>query len=682
VVFFDIPVARQVFGLLFLTFVPGVIIVNILGLKDQSRLERLLISIGLSIAFLMIGGLLLNEFSLFAGFSTPLQSVPLMAVLSVFTIFGGVLIYIRKDSIRIADFAISKQGLSTLFPFGLILLSVVGAYFVNAYNNNIILLVTILSISALFLFLATFKKIAHRNLYAIAVFAIALSLLYHASLISQYIVPYGSDVPLEYSVFNLTNSNHHWSAINPYGNLIYGRFNSMLSITILPTFYANILDLDPTILFKTLYPLIFAFVPLCLYQLWQKYIGAKYALIAAFLFMAQQTFYTEMLGLNRQIVAELFFALLLLVILNKTLKPAGKAALFIVFSFGLVVSHYGLSEIFIFFAVAAFAYAFITKRTNSRVTVFSIVSFPVIMFFWYIYTSGSAVFDSILEFSNYVFSQFGEFLNPASRGQTVMLGLGLETAPTIWNTISRVFAYSVEILIVLGFVVLITKRVKSNFDKDYIIFTFIATAFLGALIIVPGLANTLNMTRFFHILLFFLAPLCVIGGYFLARLVSKRRKLVGSVLLVAVLVPYFLFQVGFIYEVTGSDSWSVPLSGYRMQTSRLYGQFGYIDEYSTAGAQWLSKNVNTSGPTLYSSGPSRFNVLTCYGLVYRGYINEVNNVTKMSNGSTLYLSTFETQEGAINSGAYSWNLTNLSFNLTDLSKVYTNGQSEIYQYMP
>jgi uncharacterized membrane protein len=456
----------------------------------------------------------------------------------------------------------------------------------------------------------------------------------------------------------------------------------MLSITILPTFYANLLNLDPIILFKTVYPLIFALVPLCLYQLWQKYIGAKFALIAAFLFMAQQTFYSEMLGLNRQIVAELFFALLLLVILNKALKPASKAALFTIFSFGLVVSHYGLSEIFLFFAIAAFVYAFITKRQTSRVTLFSIVSFPVMMFFWYIYTSGSAVFDSILQFSNYVFSQFGDFLNPASRGQTVMLGLGLESAPTIWNTISRVFAYSVEILIVVGFVILITKKVKSNFDKDYMIFTFIATAFLGALIIVPGLANTLNMTRFFHILLFFLAPLCVIGGYFLASLVSKRRKLVGSVLLVAVLVPYFLFQVGFIYEVTGSDSWSVPLSGYRMQTSRLYGQFGYIDAYSVAGAQWLSKNVNTSGPTLYSNGPSRFNVLTCYGLVYRGYISEVNNVTIMSNGSTLFLSTFETQEGVISSGAYSWNLTNLSFNLTDLSKVYTNGRCEIYQYLP
>lgn len=677
-VFFDIPIARQVFGLLFLTFVPGTVIVNILGLKDQSRLERLLISIGLSIAFLMIGGLLLNEFSLFAGFSTPLRSIPLMAVLSIFTVFGGILIYIRKDSIAFSDFTISKQGLLTLLPFGLVVMSVVGAYFVNVYNNNVVLLITLISIAVLFVFLATFKNIAHRNLYAIVVFVIALSLLYHASLISQYIVSYGSDVPTEYSVFQLTNSNHYWSAINPYGDITYGRYGSMLSITILPTFYVNILNLNPTFLFKILYPLIFAFVPLCLYQLWQKYIGAKYALIAAFLFMAQQTFYTEMLGLNRQIVAELFFALLLLVILNKTLKPFSKATLFMIFGFGLVVSHYGLSEIFLFIIVTTFAYTLITKRTNSRVTVFSTVSFPVIMFFWYIYTSGSAVFDSILQFSNYVVSQFGDFLNPASRGQMVLLGLGLESAPTIWNTISRVFAYAVEFLIVIGFIALITKKLKSNFDKDYKIFTFIATAFLGALIIVPGLANTLNMTRFFHILLFFLAPLCVLGGYFIASLVSKHRKILGVLLLVAVLVPYFFFQTNFIYEVTGSESWSVPLSSYRMSPSTLYGHMGFIDTYSAFGAQWMTDNIKVTNTVIYADYSAASSVLLIYGSIYKYQTARLSNGTIVVSGGVVYLSSCNVADGLVFSST-DLNTSAIHPVLESLSIVYSNGNCLVYK---
>ena len=65
-----------------------------------------------------------------------------------------------------------------------------------------------------------------------------------------------------------------------------GRYNAMLSITILPTVYSNMLGMDPELVFKIIYPLIFAFVPIALYALWKPYIGKKFAFLASFLFMA------------------------------------------------------------------------------------------------------------------------------------------------------------------------------------------------------------------------------------------------------------------------------------------------------------------------------------------------------------------------------------------------------------
>ncbi|MHA1834599.1 MAG: hypothetical protein ACTSV7_11510, partial [Candidatus Baldrarchaeia archaeon] len=47
----NIPVARQVIGFIYLTFVPGFIIIKLLKLK-LSRLETVLFSVGFSIAFL------------------------------------------------------------------------------------------------------------------------------------------------------------------------------------------------------------------------------------------------------------------------------------------------------------------------------------------------------------------------------------------------------------------------------------------------------------------------------------------------------------------------------------------------------------------------------------------------------------------------------------------------------
>jgi uncharacterized membrane protein len=95
-----------------------------------------------------------------------------------------------------------------------------------------------------------------------------------------------------------------------------------------------------------------------LYNIWQSYIGKKYAFFAAFLFMAQSTFYTEMMALNRQLIAELFFVLLLTVILNDKIKLEHKFVGFAVFSLGLIFSHYALAEIFLVFIAAAWIGSF------------------------------------------------------------------------------------------------------------------------------------------------------------------------------------------------------------------------------------------------------------------------------------------------------------------------------------
>jgi uncharacterized membrane protein len=396
--------------------------------------------------------------------------------------------------------------------------------------------------------------------------------------------------------------------------------------------------------------------------------------------MAQATFYTEMLGLNRQMIAELFFVLLLLVIVNKKMKPVNKMICFMIFSFALVTSHYALAEIFLFFISFALVSLIVLKRPSRNITVSMVVFFFVVMFTWYIYTSGSATFDSFLEFGNYVYRQLGDFLNPASRGQTVLTGLGMAESPSIWNTISRIFAYLTQAFIVFGFVGLVTKRTRIRIEKEYFIFSLTAMAFLAMLILVPGLANTLNMRRFYHILLFFLARFCVIGAEFIVKLLSKREKQFAvSALLLIVLVPYFLFQTGFVYEVTGSDSWSMPLSGYRMNALRLYGQYGYTDAYSVYGAKWLSRNVNTENSPMYADIVSRANVLSAYGIIYQNIVHELFNITKVENDGSVYLSELNVIHGKILESGISWNSSELSPIFDNLNLVYSNGMSNVYK---
>ena len=682
-VFFDIPVARAVVGFLYLTFLPGYIIIKMLRLDELDGSETILFSAGLSIAFLMLAGLSMNEFSVLFGVSRPLSIMPLMTVLNSLIFMGGVFVYLRGKRVKLWRAKLIEAPFALLF-LCLPILSVVGAIWVNAYGSNSLLLSMIAVIPVLFAIGVLSKKLLPSKSYPFALLMTAIAILYHSSLISSYIVPFGSDIPIEYFLFKTTENNAHWSSIPPFfWGRGYGRTNAMLSVTILPAIYSTLLNINPTWMFKLLFPLIFSLVPVGLYQIWQTYVGEKYALLSALLFMAQSTFYTEMLGLNRQMIAELFFVLLLLLIVNEKIEPLGKMICFMIFSFALVTSHYALAEIFLFFISFTLVSLLVLKRPSRNITVTMAVFFFAVMFTWYIYTSGSATFDSLLQFGDYVYNQLGDFFNPASRGQTVLRGLGMEESPSIWNTLSRTFAYLTQAFIVAGFVCLMTRKTRISLEKEFFILSLIAMVFLAAVVLVPGLAETLNMTRFYHILLFFLAPLCAVGAELIVELLSKREnELAVFMLLLIVLVPYFLFQTGFVYEVTGSDVWSIPLSKHRMSALRLYGLYGYADEFSVYGAQWLSKNVDVKNSGLYADERARANVLTIYGMIYGGYVNVLTNTTIVADNGTIYLSTLNVVKGVIPFGRLSWKTSELSFIFDDSNVVYANGGSKICKHSP
>jgi len=309
-----------------------------------------------------------------------------------------------------------------------------------------------------------------------------------------------------------------------------------------------------------------------------------------------------------------------------------------------------------------------------------ILFFFVLMFSWYIYTSASSVFQSSLMFGDEVYGQLGDFLNPAARGTIVLRGLGLESAPTVLNTVSRMFAYAIQLLILVGFVGLVLKRVSSHYEKENLIFTSIGIVILFALLLVPGLANTLRMTRFYHILLFFLAPLSVMGAAFLTKEILKRKRdLLVPALMVIILAPYFLFQTGFIYAVAGSDSWSIPLSKDQMSSFRLYGRLGYTNAFGAFGAGWISENVMEESQfvQIYGDIFSRANELRSYGLVHLNYVEVVSNVTKVVNRGVVYLSPLNVLGGVVVGDRHNWNTSDLYF-LDDLNRIYSNGASEVY----
>lgn len=683
-IFLNIPIARQVLGFVYFTFVPGYVILKLLKLDDFDWEYKILFSVGFSVAFLMLVGLVLSESLSVFGLSQPLSLIPLMIGLNSLILAGIILTHLRRINVKTLeaqpDIESPKSPLMLAFLL-LPILSIVGTIYVNIYENNLILLVTVVLISTLFVCGFLSKKLLPSKYYPLVVLMIAIALIYHTSLISSYILSYGSDAPREYFVFGVTKSSGQWSSTSPFpGDAFYGRYYSMLSITILPTIYSNLLNMDQ-MLFKAVIPLIFSLVPLGLYQLWKGYVGKRYAFISAFLFMAGSTFYVEIVSLNREIIAELFFILLFIVMLNNKMKPTIKLICFMFFSFGLVVSHYSIAGIFLFSIAFTLISLIILKRPSQKITIPMVFFFSVLMLSWFIYTAESATFSSFLQFGDNLRRQFGDFFSLSSRGQGVLEGIGLAESPSFLNTISRMFAYITEAFIVVGFIALLTKRKKIKIETEYFLLSSAAMCILLLVLLVPGLANAFNITRFYHMLLFFLAPFFTVGVAFLMKMLFKRKSIfLVSVFMLIIIVPYFLFQTNFVYEVAGSRSWSVPLSGYRMDPVDLYGSNGYIDSCTAYGAQWLSTYINRSSSQLYADEKENNNVLAINGL---GYSMALTNKTVVAESGIVYLGSLNIIGGGITfGGRLSWNSSEIAPIFEDMNVIYANGGSVVLKHSP
>jgi len=337
-----LPLINQLLGFFLAGFLPGFLFLKINGFKEMDVIDRMLYSLGISIFFIMFIGLLINTTFPLLGFRKPLHAITPLLILSILLLLA--LSYRSLDKERFLE---SRDGLITPQNIFLLLLPfiiIISTYIRNISGNGSLIIITILLISLIPVFVA-FNKIP-RESYPLAVFAVSISLLFHLSLISNYI--FGWDIQREYYLTSLVINNGYWNSTTS------DAYNGMLSVVILAPVLSIFCKINPIWIFKVIYPVIFSFVPLALYQFFKKQVDERIAFFAVFFFMSLFVFYTEMLALARQQIAELFLALILLVMADKKIKGMHKSLLFVIFSFSLVVSHYGLSYIFMLMLFLSF----------------------------------------------------------------------------------------------------------------------------------------------------------------------------------------------------------------------------------------------------------------------------------------------------------------------------------------
>src|SRR5208283_890749 len=168
-----------------------------------------------------------------------------------------------------------------------------------------------------------------------------------------------------------------------------------------------------------------------------------------------------------------------------------------------------------------------------------------------------------------------------------------------------------------------------------------------------------NIERVYHILLIVLAPMSVISGAYILRMVSFKRlkkKHIAILLTILLFVPFFLFQTEFVYSVTGSSVDSIQLS--KTTYSVTIYKYGFFSNPDISGVLWLT-NYRNSSSNIYADDTSISGVLQSYGMVNvdKTDMIPITRTSSYSSGDLAYLTGEDTVVGSIISSGGTYNLS-------------------------
>lgn len=749
---FVVPGLRQVVGFLFLAFVPGFIILRILKIHNISMTEALLYSVGLSIAFSLFVGLFMHLVLPIIGVSRPFTPLPVASTLTLFTVILIAIAYIRdrKPSIQICVEPRRIFTPSNLLLILVFLLNISGALIIYAYGNNIILMMFTIIVIIL-VSLAVFCKFLKQRDYPLAITVIAISILYQVTLVSPNLI--GIDIHGEYYFQRLVVDNGYWDAT------ITHLYNSALSVVILAPIYSIILHTDTSWIFKIIYPFYFALVPLALYRFYQHQIGANKAFLAAFFFVIVPVFSLEIIAITKQQIAELFFALFLLLIIENKLGKGQKFTLAAIFILSITLSHYGTAAIFFVYVALGWLLLILTNnlwfkklwiKINRKerqlpatqpsplgfpLKLFSalLVIFIVCTFFYYGWAASGRPLEKIIQMASgqvrtittetalLIPVQPKPSIEPAAepeqtpqseepvkpsrpsrifdltkREGLVKAAVGLDFGSvSTQGKVFRIFQYITQIFIIVGFIMLLFKRRRLGFSTEHIIFSLVSVLILAACIFSPGFSSTMNATRIYHLTLFVLAPVFIVGGESIwmgIRSLFRKVKLNTNyideqtsfnIFILAVLVPYFLFTSGFIFEATKHkviDSLDTPfsyaLSSYRVDIG------GVSNSKDLICTDWLAMHL-VNEYYLYADLHGSL-LIEDYPLLSRKRRPLPSNIEELSNDNYVFLRTWNIESQSITKWAgiglrrqISLEESGLVPFLMSRNKIYDNGGGQV-----
>lgn len=622
VVDYNIPILRQITGFIFLAIIPGMLILRFIDAKAMNVLEKGVLSIGTSIAFLLVFSLLFNNLALFYRIPKPLEVQPIILSLTLIYIVLLLLGRTRGTKIHIelnksVFTSTEKFFLATLVLFPA--LSIFGTHVLNTTDNNIFIIILLLLVPSFVVAVCIFNKSLNTRMYPLAILFISISLQLLLALRSNHII--GNDAHIEFYIYMLTQTNYHWALFEP--NVL----NSCLSISLLPAIFHAVLGIPPEMLFKTLFSVLFSVVPLVIFLIARNYLEDIFAFIAACFFMFQPQF-LQTAANARTYIAIMFFAMFILVLVQRDLEQPKKRLLFLMLLAASVLSHY--STTYIIFGILLGTW-FLTSLLKTRYNLEKLITLDIILiFFVFIYLWYSVVtvlpWKNMVEFLIAISDNIGGFLLPSARGSDInaLFGdhIGMRKLPyyiqflSTWLTLGFVGLGILDLLInfkkraIIGMHDQKVDFQKNKFNTTYAVMSIICIVILILVVTLPGISVRYEAERVYPLVLIILATFFITGAHLFTSLIHRfsqvPRKNVLMIILI-ILVPYFLASSGIAYTFYGISR------DIHLHSEGIQYEMKYTHDSESFTAQWLQMHMDSN--YMISADPIGIYRLESQGLI-------------------------------------------------------------------
>lgn len=623
----SVPLVRPVVGFVYVSVLPGALLLRFLRIDLNRRVDFALYAVGLSLFSVMAYGTVVNFALHSVGVAKPLSTGWIVGSMGAATLVLTGLYYVRYrgESEEVTVNSARLYNPTTLSLLLLPFLGIYGALLLTAFTSNILLLILYAAVATIPVLVLV--DVLPRDRYVLAIWTISLALLLQNTLTGPFLA--WGDQPKEANIVMLVLERGLWDPT--LGTTSDVRVNKymMLRLGILHPIHKLVTGVGIVPLFKIVHPLLFSITPVALYRAYEEVFGDRTAFLGAFLYMSLFSFFVVLSRNTRTATALLFLALLLLLIVSTNISDVHRKLLAIPFALSIAVSHYGVSYVFLL-GLLLVVPAYVGLRWLSGGHLRTIVAeragitsawfvflYAAFTFSWYIYAAPQAsTFRMLIGFgANFVHQLQEQFLTSPSESATVNL------VARSWESIVMEVLVPLNLLIglVIGIGILATvvrrgiDEERIEIDAEYLTY---ASVFMGVFGITFLPVERFNTARTYPISLLFFAPFLVVGVRELTQQLDNRFEsprlpefdrqtvlnLAGVVLLV-----YFLLNSGFVSAVAVHEyspnvlveKGRVMDEGRPAEAAYFYKQ--YPTRYEAESSTWLLTHAEP-GSRVYVSG--------------------------------------------------------------------------------